>query len=97
MENSNPDKDIKEFIRILFFDDKGRKPITYERFDKDNSTTIETCGYEDLLLKEDGNKINLYQTSKYLTFYNNKTYEVIKREFMPCVPVCLYLYLKEIN
>lgn len=96
MENYNPNESIKESIRVMFYNENGRKLLTFDRADKKYETTIETCGYEDLSLKEDGNKLNLYQNSKYLSFCDNRVYEVVKREFTPCVPVCLYLYLKEV-
>ena len=84
---------VRKYIRIFLVDEKG-KQIQYNRTDG-YSTSID-AGFEDLLLKEDCAKIDLYRTSKYINLYNNKTYEVIKREFMPCIPVTLYLYLKEV-
>lgn len=93
MEDYNPNENNKKYIRVMFYDENG-KQIQKERNDEYKSTVED--GYEDLLLREDGNKLNLYQTSRYISFNDNITYEVVKREFMPCVPVCLYLYLKEI-
>lgn len=93
MGKDNPNENNKKYIRVIFYDEKG-KQIQKERNDEYKSTVED--GYEDLLLREDGNKLNLYQTSKYISFNDDIIYEVVKREFMPCVPVCLYLYLKEI-
>lgn len=94
MDNYNPNESNKKYIRVIFYDEEG-KQIHKNRNDEYKSTVED--GYEDLLLREDGNKLNLYQTSKYMSFNDDSTYEIVKREFMPCVPVCLYLYLKEIK
>jgi hypothetical protein len=82
----------KTYMRIFLFDEEENM-ISYNRNDE-YETTVDH-GYEDLDLKEDAVKISLYQNAEYIELYNDKSYKVIKRVFMPCRPVCLYLYLKE--
>lgn len=92
----NQDKNnIKERIRIILVDEKGRQ-ISYCRKDEKYSTSVDD-GYEDLSLVEDATKIALYQNSEYLDLANNKTYKVVKRSFQPCSPVTLHLYLREVE
>ena len=91
----SPNEDQKAFIRIFLHDEKSN-PIICKRNDG-YQTTIDELGYEDLLLQRDKAKINLYSTIDYIDLYNGKTYKVIKRSFMPCSPVCLYLTLEEIK
>lgn len=95
MDDYNAIESAKKHIRVIMLNEKGKNTIGYERNDK-YETMIDNEAQEDLLLREDIAKINLYQTSKYITLYNGKTYEVIRREFMPCIPVTLTLYLKEV-
>lgn len=90
--NSNAQENIKKYIRIFFFDADTKKGISVAR--KDEYCTTVDLGYEDLDLRADAAKIYLYQTSKFIQLYDG-LYEVKKTEFMPCTPVCLYLYLKK--
>jgi hypothetical protein len=85
---------IQKYIRIIMVDENG-KQLVRERSDK-YGTTVE-LGYEDLLLKEDSAKISLYQTSQFIEFFDGIEYEVVKRSFMPCTPVSLYIYLKKLD
>lgn len=88
----SPQESIKKFIRVILVDEND-KQIKYERTDK-YETTVD-FGQEDLDLKEDAMKINLYNTAEYIELWHNKKFKVIKRTLMPCCPVCLYLTLKE--
>jgi hypothetical protein len=87
-----PQENIKEYIRVIFLDNND-KQIKSNRDDK-YETTVE-WGYEDLNLKTDSTKINLYNTAEYIELWGNRRFKVIKRTLMPCCPVCLYLTLEE--
>lgn len=93
-EKLNSQESIKKYIRVFLKDENG-KQIKCEREDK-YSTTVD-IGYEDLDLRDDDVKISLYQNSEYIELWDGRVFKVLKRIFMPCCPVCLYLTLKEIN
>jgi hypothetical protein len=61
----------------------------------DGYATTADWGYEDLDLREDAEKIQLYMTSNVLTFNNNKYYRVVRRIFQPNRPVTLYIDVEE--
>lgn len=90
---SNLYKEEKEYIRVILLNEDGN-PLDLKQREDEYATNIDS-GFEDLLLKEDSTKLNLYMTSDKLLLWHNKTYKVISREFMPCRPVSLYLLLKE--
>jgi len=85
-------KQEKTHIRVFLEDENGRQ-IAHDR--RDEFVTTVDSGFEDLSLKEDAVKINLYQNSEFILLWDQKTYKVVKRVFMPCRPVTLYLSLKE--
>lgn len=96
-DNITPEESKKKYIRIFLNEicdnERGFKDLKYDRNDE-YATYLNTGGYEDLDLREDATKIQLYLNCNTITMMNNQTYEVVKREFMPCIPVCLYLYLR---
>lgn len=53
-------------------------------------------GYEDLDLREDATKIQLYMNCDILTLNNDKEYRVIKRVFQPNRPVMLWIDVEEV-
>ena len=83
----------KEFIRI-FLRDINDNPIICNRKDE-YTTTIDKFSYEDLNMKEDKGKLDLYLKVDYIELYNGKSYKVTKRSFMPTRPVSLYITLEE--
>ena len=91
-KETNPEK---HGLRVLFFDENGKKVIKSDR-DNENVTPNFQRGYEDLDMREDAVKISLYQNAEYIELGDDKTYKVVKKVFMPCRPVSLYLYLKEL-
>lgn len=88
-----PQESIKEYIRIVFLDKNDKQIRTNNRKDE-YETTVE-WGFEDLNLKTDSTKINLYNTAEYIELWGDKRFRVVKRTLMPCCPVCLYLTLEE--
>lgn len=89
----NPHESSKNYIRVILLDEKGnplKLPIRNDKY----TTTIDS-GYEDLNLREDTAKIDLYKACDYIDLWHNKSFKIVKRIFMPCVPVSLYLFLKE--
>lgn len=59
-------------------------------------TTID-FGYEDLDMREDQMKIQMYMNCDILTLNNDKEYRVTKRVFQPNRPVMLWLDVEEIK
>lgn len=92
-DNYSPYESVRKYIRVILLDKEG-KPLKLPRRDDEYTTNIDS-GFEDLDLKEDATKINLYQTCEYIELWHDKKFKVVKRSFMPCVPVCLYLFLEE--
>lgn len=96
----------KRFIRIHFVDKNGvalslsnpKKYNTIEDLQKDNPFNSDvTNGWEDLDLREDSYKIEMYKTIDRISFVNGRNYKVIDRQFKPDYPVMLTLYLEEIR
>ena len=86
--------DEKKYIRVNLFLENGQM-VKSERKLSGYETTVDN-GYEDLNLREDATKIELYLKSDYITLEDNNEYEVTKRIFQPNRPVMLCLYLKKI-
>lgn len=97
-EKYSPYESVREYIRIFLKTIDGKSEMEhfdYNRDDDEYQTHID-AGFEDLNLHEDLAKIMLYMQNDIIRFNNGRTYKVIKREFQPCVPVMLYLYVEEI-
>lgn len=94
MEYKELDNRPEDSIRITLLDEKGN-PLKLQVRDDGYQTTIDS-GWETLNLKEDIAKINFYQTVEYIDLWYDRKFKVVKRTFMPCRPVSLYLMLKEI-
>lgn len=90
---SNNCEIVKQNIRVVLLNEKGN-PLKLQPRDGQDASTVDS-GYEDLDLREDQEKIHLYQTTEHLDLWNDKKFKVIKRSFMPCRPVALFLYLQE--
>lgn len=98
MINSESDEIAKRYIRICIEDvntSKLAEGLNQERNDGYESTV--DFGYEDLDMKEDQMKIQLYMNCDIITLNNNKEYRVIKRVFQPNRPVMLCLDVEEIK
>ena len=96
-EEHSPYKSVKEYIHIILKTTDGKSEA--EHFDYNRNQEYKTnidSGYENLNLHEDLAKIMLYMQNDIICFKNGRTYKVLKREFQPCVPVTLYLYVEEI-
>lgn len=96
-QDYSPNESVKEFIRIFLKPNDGKSEMEhfdYERGDK-YRTDID-AGFEDLNLHNDIAKIMMYMQNDIIRFNNGRKYRVYKREFQPCVPVILYLYVEEI-
>ena len=96
----------KNSIRVFFVDKNGvalnlsksKKYETIEDLHKDNPFDSNvTNGWEDLDLRKDSYKIEMYKTIDKLSFINDKKYRIIDRDFKPDYPVMLTLYLEEIR
>lgn len=90
-------KDAKTSIQIFLKTIDGKSEM--EHFDycrADGFKTNIDAGFEDLNLHDDSVKIALYKDCEVIRFNNGRKYKVVKREFQPCIPVTLYLYLEEI-
>ena len=98
MQEYSPFEAVKNDIRIYLepIDGKSQKDhFDYYR-DTEYKTNID-FGYENLDLHEDAIKIMMYMQNDIIKFSNGRKYKVHKREFQPCVPVMLILYVEEIN
>ncbi|MBQ8116762.1 MAG: hypothetical protein IJ147_01665 [Lachnospiraceae bacterium] len=90
-------KDAKTSIQIFLKTIDGKSER--DHFDCNRADGFKTnidAGYEYLNLHEDSVKIALYKDCDVICFNNERKYKVVKREFQPCIPVTLYLYLEEI-
>lgn len=63
----------------------------------DEYVTTVDFGYEDLDMREDQMKIQMYMNCDILTLNNDKEYRVTKRVFQPNRPVMLWLDVEEIK
>lgn len=91
-------KALKDCVRVQFFhanSNKGMWNLGNDRHDG-WETDLDIGGYEDLLLKEDIVKLQMYLHTDYFTFNTNKEYRVVKRFFQPCIPVMLCIELEEV-
>lgn len=96
-EKMSASESVKEFIQVFLKTTDGKQQS--EHFDysrNDQYTTFIDKGIENLSLRKDVTKIMLYMQNDIITFNNGKSYKVVKREFQPCVPVMLILYVEEI-
>lgn len=96
-QNYSPEESVKENIQIFLKTEDGK--LEMEHFDyrrKDGYRTNIDAGYEDLNMHEDLAKILMYMQCDTIRFNNGRIYKVKKREFQPCIPVMLYLYVEEI-
>ena len=93
-----PNQSVKEYIRIQLKPVDGKDEMEHFEFSRrDGYQTNIDAGYEDLLLREDSTKIMMYMQNDNILFNNSRRYRVVKREFQPCIPVMLYLYVEEIE
>ena len=93
-----PEQSVRQFIRIFLKPIDGKTEM--EHFDYNRSDKVRTnidAGFEDLDMRVDVAKIMLYMQNDIICFNNSKRYKVIKREFQPCVPVTLVLYVEEFS
>ena len=58
-DKQNPQESIQEYIRIIFLNENGR-PLKLQQRNDEYNTTVDN-GYEDLNLRKDSTKINLYR------------------------------------
>ncbi len=89
---------VKKYIRVQITNlssEKLDEGLNQGRNDGYESTV--DWGYEDLDLREDAEKIQLYMSNDFLTLNNNKYYKVVKRIFQPNRPVMLCIDVEEIN
>lgn len=96
-QDYSPNESVKEVIRIFLQPTDGKfemEHFDYKRDDK-HETNIDS-GFEELNLHNDIAKIMMYMQNDIIRFNNGRKYRVCKREFQPCVPVTLYLYVEEI-
>ena len=63
----------------------------------DEYKTTADAGYEDLDLKADAMKIQLYFQSDIIEFNNGRRYKVVSKRFQPCRPVTLTIDVEEIK
>lgn len=88
----------KNYIRIQLInvnESNLAKSFNAERGDK-YKTDIDS-GFEDLNLKDDIGKLQLYLQSELLTLNNGKYYKVIERIFQPSKPCMLIIKVEEIE
>jgi len=93
---------VKQYIRVNIDNLTAKKlgKRLDERFNEardDEYVTIVDSGFEDLDLREDATKIQLYMNCDILTLNNGKYYKVIKRIFQPNRPVMLHIEVEEIE
>lgn len=93
----SPYESVKENIQIFLKTIDGKSEMEHFDYNRDDEhQTHIDAGFEYLNLHKDLAKIMLYMQNDIIRFNNGRTYKVIKREFQPCVPVMLYLYVEEI-
>ena len=88
---------VKKHIQIFFKTTDGKSEMEHFDYNRNDKYTTEIdAGYENLVLPDDAMKVELYMKCDIIRFNNGRKYKVIHREFQPCIPVMLYIYVEEI-
>lgn len=93
----SPFESVKTNIRVFLKPIDGQSEMKhFDYYRNDEYKTNIDAGFEDLNLHDDIAKIMMYMQNDIIRFNNGRKYKVQKREFQPCIPVMLYLYVEEI-